>query len=148
MTDKFHLHDNKDAPFQDDEFRGFLQWIEGLGADPDVMGGAETFPNSRLTVRHVGEILERGVDVQEILEDYPYLSGSDLEFARLFVRVYSVQEYTNLELHAADLDIWELLRLKQVLANFFARKAIDETDIIWDEQNLSDETTEAWLNKG
>lgn len=59
------------------------------------MGGAETFPNSRLTVRHIGEMLERGVAVKEILEDYPYLSPSDLDFARLFVRAYPDREVGN-----------------------------------------------------
>ena len=47
-----------------------------------------TFPNSRLTVRHVGGMVERGIDAQEILEDYPYLNLTDLKFARLFVQAY------------------------------------------------------------
>jgi uncharacterized protein (DUF433 family) len=51
-----------------------------------------TFRNSRLTVRHVGGMLEQGIDAQEILEDYPYLDRSDLEFARLFVRAYPERE--------------------------------------------------------
>lgn len=72
----------------------FLKWKEGLVSHPDVMGGAVTFPNSRLTVRHIGGMLERGVDPQEILEDYPYLELSDLEFARLFVRVYQDKNST------------------------------------------------------
>ena len=54
---------------------------------PRHHGGAVTFPNSRLTVRHVGGMVERGIDAQEILEDYPYLNLTDLKFARLFVRV-------------------------------------------------------------
>ena len=66
----------------------FLKWKESLVSHPDMMGGAVTFPNSRLTVRHIGGMLERGVDAQEILEDYPYLDRSDLEFAHLFVRAY------------------------------------------------------------
>lgn len=48
------------------------------------MGGAEIFPNSRLTVRHVGGMLEHGANAQEILEDYPYLNLSDLEFVRAY----------------------------------------------------------------
>jgi len=34
----------------------------------------------------------KGVDTQEILEDYPDLDHSDLEFARLFVRAYPEQD--------------------------------------------------------
>lgn len=55
---------------------------------PRHHGGAVTFPNSRLTVRHVGGMVERGIDAQEILEGYPYLDLIDLEFAHLFVLVY------------------------------------------------------------
>lgn len=66
----------------------FLKWKERLASHPDIMGGAVTFPNSRLTVRHIGGMLEGGVNPREILEDYPYLNLTDLEFARLFVRAY------------------------------------------------------------
>lgn len=66
----------------------FLQWKEQLVSHPDIMGGAVTFPNSRLTVRHVGGMVERGINAQEILEDYPYLDLADLEFAHLFVQAY------------------------------------------------------------
>lgn len=53
-----------------------------------------------------------------------------------------------LKLYATDLDYQELLGLKQILADFFARQAIDEADKLWDEQNLSDEMMETWLNEG
>lgn len=53
-----------------------------------------------------------------------------------------------IKLYSTDLDYQELLGLKQILADFFARKAINEADKIWDEQNLSDETMETWLNEG
>ncbi|MCB9151121.1 MAG: hypothetical protein H6641_20370 [Caldilineaceae bacterium] len=53
-----------------------------------------------------------------------------------------------IQLYTTDLDYQELLRLKQILANFFASKAINEADEIWDERNSSDETMETWLNEG
>lgn len=61
------------------------------------------------------------------------------------------QPLTNLQLeivklYSTDLERQELLELKQVLANFFAKKAIEEADKIWDEQNLTDDDMEAWLN--
>lgn len=71
-----------------DQIDNFLKWKESLVSRPDIMGGATTFPNSRLTVRHVSGMLERGVDPQEILEDYSYLNVADLEFAHLFVQAY------------------------------------------------------------
>lgn len=53
-----------------------------------------------------------------------------------------------LKLYATGLDDQELVSLKQILADFFARKAIAEADRIWDEQNLSDQMMESWLHEG
>lgn len=66
----------------------FIDWKDRLGSKPDVMGGATVFPNTRLTVRHVGGMLNRGVEPAEILEDYPHLDEQDLDFAKLYVRAY------------------------------------------------------------
>jgi len=88
VVDPFYLRLGAGVAFLGDKVGRFLKWKEGLVSHPDLMGGTVTFPNSRLTVRHVGGMLEHGVDAQEILEDYPYLDRSDLEFARLFVRAY------------------------------------------------------------
>jgi len=95
VSDPFYLRLGDGVAFLDEKVSRFLAWKDGLVSDPDIMGGAETFSNSRLTVRHVGGMLERGVDAQEILEDYPYLDIADLEFARLFVRAYPNMDYTS-----------------------------------------------------
>ncbi len=63
------------------------------------------------------------------------------------------QTLTNLQLeivklYSTEMERQDLLELKQVLANFFARKAIQEADQIWDEQNLTDDDMEEWLNEG
>ncbi len=91
----FYLRLGDSVAFLGDKVSRFLTWKEDLTSDPEIMGGAETFPNSRLTVQHIGRMLERGVDAQEILEDYPYLDRSDLEFARLFVRAYPDINYAS-----------------------------------------------------
>lgn len=52
-----------------------------------------------------------------------------------------------IKLYSTGLDYHELLILKQILADFFARKAINEVDIIWDDQNLSDDVMAAWLHE-
>ena len=52
------------------------------------------------------------------------------------------------KLYSTDLERQDLLELKQTLANFFARKAIKEADKVWDEQNLTDDDMETWLNEG
>lgn len=49
----------------------FERWKEKLVTRPDIMGGEPVFPGSRLTVRRVGGMLERGEDPSVIIEDYP-----------------------------------------------------------------------------
>lgn len=66
----------------------FNQWKDTLVANPAIMGGETVFPNSRLTVRHVGTMLKRGESKEVIREDYPYLSEEDMEFALLYVIAY------------------------------------------------------------
>lgn len=94
VVDPFYLRLDAGVAFLGEKVSRFLEWKESLVSHPDIMGGAVTFPNSRLTVRHIGGMLEQGVDDREILEDYPYLDRSDLEFARLFVRAYPEREGT------------------------------------------------------
>ena len=80
IVDPFYLRLGDGVAFLDDKVGRFLEWKDALISDSDIMGGAETFPNSRLTVRHIGGMLERDVDPGEILDDYPYLNPVDLEF--------------------------------------------------------------------
>ncbi len=68
----------------------FNRWKNSLVTNPAIMGGETVFPNSRLTVRHIGTMLERGELKEVIQEDYPYLSDEDIEFALLYVRAYPV----------------------------------------------------------
>jgi hypothetical protein len=63
------------------------------------------------------------------------------------------QTLTNLQLeivklYSTEMERQDLLELKQVLANFFAQKAIQEVGHIWDEQHLTDDDMEAWLDEG
>lgn len=80
------------AELSEQQIRRFFDWKQHLRSTPAVMGGAVTFANSRLTVRHIGTMLERGVDPAEIVEDYPYLTRQDLEFAHLFVQAYPLTD--------------------------------------------------------
>ena len=68
----------------------FNQWKESLVTNPAIMGGEAVFPDSRLTVRHIGTMLERGESKEVIREDYHYLSEEDIEFALLYIRAYPV----------------------------------------------------------
>ena len=50
---------------------------------PDVLGGEPVFANTRLSVAHVGKMVEGGEPIANIIEDYPYLTVQDVEAARV-----------------------------------------------------------------
>lgn len=52
-----------------------------------------------------------------------------------------------LKLYSTDMSEEELDELKKLLAENYARKAINEADRIWSEKNLSDSDMEKWLNE-
>ena len=66
----------------------FAEWKKNLIINDNIMGGEAVFPNSRLSVRHIGGMLEKGESYEVILEDYPYLSLEDLKFAEIYVKTY------------------------------------------------------------
>ncbi|NES21149.1 MAG: DUF433 domain-containing protein [Symploca sp. SIO3E6] len=72
----------------------FNEWKGSLVTDPKTMGGQTVFPNSRLSVHHIGQIIDRGESIQVIQEDYPYLSKLDLKFAPLYTKAYPVMGRT------------------------------------------------------
>jgi uncharacterized protein (DUF433 family) len=51
-----------------------------------VLGGAAVFRDTRISVRHIGKMTDRGVSMKDILEDYPSLAENDVEFAKLYYR--------------------------------------------------------------
>lgn len=70
----------------------FNQWKSGLVTDTKIMGGETVFPNSRLTVRRIGLLLQSGESVQAIREDYPYLSDDDFRFSLRYLAHLSQQD--------------------------------------------------------
>lgn len=56
----------------------------------EVLGGNAVFRGTRLSVHHVGKMLENGANRYHILEDYPYLSKNDLDFAELYCRAHPI----------------------------------------------------------
>jgi uncharacterized protein (DUF433 family) len=66
----------------------FGDWADGLTMDPKILGGAKVFPNTRLSVVHVGEMLERGdICKEELQVDYPCLTDQDLKFAKRYAKI-------------------------------------------------------------
>ena len=52
-----------------------------------------------------------------------------------------------IKLFSYDLSERELLDVKDLLARYFANRATEEMDTLWDSQNLTDETMDEWLNE-
>ncbi|MBA2319781.1 MAG: DUF433 domain-containing protein [Deltaproteobacteria bacterium] len=66
----------------------FVTWRGCLVHRDDILGGEPVFPGTRLSVRHVGEMLARGAPPDVVREDYPDLTELDLDFARLYSAAY------------------------------------------------------------
>ena len=52
-----------------------------------------------------------------------------------------------LKLYSTNLSTKDLEELKDVLARFYAEKAIAKANEIWDERGLTDTDMEQWLNE-
>jgi hypothetical protein len=52
-----------------------------------------------------------------------------------------------MKLYSTNLNHNELNELKRLLANHFSKKAVLEADNIWEEQKMSAQTMEDWLNE-
>lgn len=55
-------------------------------------------------------------------------------------------QYELLKFFQYEVQEQELMDIKQLLAEYFAKKTMDEMDKHWQENNLSNETMDAWLN--
>lgn len=56
-----------------------------------------------------------------------------------------LQEF--LKLYASGIKETDLLPVKKYLASYFADKAIEEADKIWDEKGYTNNTMNQWLNE-
>ena len=52
-----------------------------------------------------------------------------------------------LKLYSSDIEDADLLHIKRYLARYFAEKAINEADKIWDEKKYSNDTMDKWLDE-
>ena len=66
----------------------FERWKATLVTDPAILACEPVLAGTRLSVRHVGALVERGESDEVIREDYPGLSAEDIRFAHVFHRVY------------------------------------------------------------
>ncbi len=52
-----------------------------------------------------------------------------------------------LKLYSSDVSESDLLQIKRYLSGYFAEKAINEADKIWEERKYNTETMDQWLNE-
>ena len=52
-----------------------------------------------------------------------------------------------LKLYASNINDDDLENIRQYLANYFANKAIQEADSLWDAKGYNDQDIEQWLNE-
>ena len=52
-----------------------------------------------------------------------------------------------LKVYSTNLTKTELNDVKSILANYFAEKAINQADEVWNANKISDETMDSWLEE-
>lgn len=64
--------------------RLFVHGKRRIESRPDMLGGEPVFKGTRISVRHVGDLVRKGAPRAELREDFPSLAEDDLIFAALF----------------------------------------------------------------
>jgi len=67
--------------------RSFLRGRRRIVSDPDILGGEPVFAGTRIPLSHIVGLFAKKVSIEEIKEDYPSLSFSDLEYAAMIARM-------------------------------------------------------------
>ena len=55
--------------------------MERIVLNPQILGGKPVIRGTRISVQFILELLSAGMDVQEILDEYPHLTRSDIRAA-------------------------------------------------------------------
>ena len=62
----------------------YVKGLMSVEERDDVLGGDAVFKGTRLPVMHIGKAYARGETMTNLLEDYPYLTEGDIEFAKVY----------------------------------------------------------------
>jgi uncharacterized protein (DUF433 family) len=62
----------------------YARGLSKIDEKTDTFGGEAVFKNTRLPVRHIGKMALNGEPIEEIIDDYPYLTPDDVTFAMLY----------------------------------------------------------------
>lgn len=69
------------------KLRLYKQGLRRIESRPEILGGDEVFKGTRLSVRHIGGLLRKGVTIEDVKIDYPTLTIDDIRFAQLYSAV-------------------------------------------------------------
>ena len=58
--------------------------LRRIKINPEIMGGKPVIKGTRITVESILRRLSEGLNIKEILEDYPYLTEEDIRAALLY----------------------------------------------------------------
>jgi len=58
--------------------------LDRIEINPKIMGGKPVIRGTRVTVEAILRRLAEGLSIEEILEDYPYLSIEDIKAALIY----------------------------------------------------------------
>lgn len=56
---------------------------ERIHSDPEIMGGARVFKGTRITVEWICNLINKGISIEELKEEYPQLTPEDFKIAFL-----------------------------------------------------------------
>lgn len=71
-----------------DRLKGYRSAMKLIVENPEIQGGAATFKGTRLLVHQIAGLLQQGVPVTELREDYPNLTPEMIEAARIYAQAH------------------------------------------------------------
>jgi hypothetical protein len=69
------------------------------------------------------------------------------KYGEMGAHVLSNMQKELLKLYSTEIPDGQLQEIKYLLSNYFADKASDEMDRLWDENNWNDQTMNQWANE-
>ncbi len=69
------------------KLRLYKQGLRRIESRPEILSGEEVFKGTRLSVRHIGGMLRKGVTIEDVKADYPTLTIDDIRFAEIYSAV-------------------------------------------------------------
>lgn len=68
----------------------YAHGLSRITENDGVLGGEAVFRDTRLSVLHVGKMVDKGEKIGDIRADYPYLTEDDVKFAQLYYRAHPI----------------------------------------------------------